>query len=149
MFPPPAEKSSAAIRAASTEPMPLVSWKIPEMSLSTPTRTTSPEISARDRPGAANDSATAVQMVVAFMDSSPSISFPGRLWQELRVALRPGHGSRRRHLHRQAFEAAQRVVIAALHLAGNLDRSDLARECSEHHLAFEARDQLSDAHVNP
>ena len=44
---PPPLKSSAAMRAASTEPMPLVSWKMPEMSLSTPTRTTLSEISAR------------------------------------------------------------------------------------------------------
>ncbi len=34
---PPPLKSSAAMRAASTDPMPLVSWKMPEMSLSTPT----------------------------------------------------------------------------------------------------------------
>src|SRR6516225_7084202 len=46
MFLPPPLKSSAAMRAASTEPMPLVSWKMPEMSLSTPTRTTLSEISA-------------------------------------------------------------------------------------------------------
>src|SRR5215208_3727981 len=43
---PPPLKSSAAIRAASTDPMPLVSWKMPEISLSTPTRTTLSEISA-------------------------------------------------------------------------------------------------------
>src|SRR5664279_2895564 len=46
LFLPPPLKSSAAMRAASTDPMPLVSWKIPEMSLSTPTRTMSSEISA-------------------------------------------------------------------------------------------------------
>src|SRR6267154_2494184 len=55
MFLPPPLKSSAAILAASTEPMPLVSWKMPEISLSTPTRTTSPEISARAGPHAAQD----------------------------------------------------------------------------------------------
>ena len=49
MFLPPPLKSSAAMRAASTEPMPLVSWKMPEMSLSTPTRTTLSEISRAPR----------------------------------------------------------------------------------------------------
>ncbi|WP_230646549.1 MULTISPECIES: hypothetical protein [unclassified Bradyrhizobium] len=47
---PPPLKSSAAMRAASTEPMPLVSWKMPEMSLSTPMRTTLSEISALAAP---------------------------------------------------------------------------------------------------
>ena len=55
MFLPPPLKSSAAMRAASTEPMPLVSWKMPEMSLSTPTRTTLSEICARAAPQAAHD----------------------------------------------------------------------------------------------
>jgi hypothetical protein len=50
----PPLKSSAAILAASTEPMPLVSWKMPEISLSTPTRTTLSEISARAGPNAAH-----------------------------------------------------------------------------------------------
>src|SRR4051794_18043985 len=43
---------------------------MPEMSLSTPTRTTLPEISARATPDAASDKASAAQMVVAFMNSS-------------------------------------------------------------------------------
>src|SRR5262245_14222985 len=47
---PPPLKSSAAMRAASTEPIPLVSWKMPEISLSTPTRTTLSEISALAAP---------------------------------------------------------------------------------------------------
>src|ERR1700681_2834024 len=59
MFLAPPLKSSAAIRAASTEPMPLVSWKMPEISLSTPTRTTLSEISACADPHAAHDNASA------------------------------------------------------------------------------------------
>src|ERR1700732_4013647 len=59
MFLAPPLKSSAAIRAASTEPMPLVSWKMPEISLSTPTRTTLSEISACADPPAAHDNASA------------------------------------------------------------------------------------------
>src|SRR5579864_879013 len=55
MFLSPPLKSSAAIRAASTEPMPLVSWKMPEISLSTPIRTTLSEISASAAPHAAHD----------------------------------------------------------------------------------------------
>src|SRR3979490_2298229 len=51
---PPPLKSSAAIRAASTEPMPLVSWKMPEISLRTPIRTTLPEISACSDPDTAH-----------------------------------------------------------------------------------------------
>jgi hypothetical protein len=47
------------MRAASTEPMPLVSWKMPEMSLSTPTRTTLSEISARAVGASAQDKASA------------------------------------------------------------------------------------------
>src|SRR3954453_23647395 len=61
IFLPPPLKSSAAIRAASTDPMPLVSWKMPEMSLSTPTRTTSPEISACAGAEVTNDNASAMQ----------------------------------------------------------------------------------------
>jgi hypothetical protein len=65
---PPPLKSSAAIRAASTEPMPLVSWKIPEMSLSTPTRTTLPEISARAAPpDIAHDKASARPSLQTFI----------------------------------------------------------------------------------
>src|SRR6266404_7243414 len=56
---PPPLKSSAAIRAASTEPMPLVSWNIPEMSLSTPTRPTLSDICARAAPHVAHDRASA------------------------------------------------------------------------------------------
>src|SRR6266576_2056699 len=59
MFLPPPPKSSAAMRAASTEPMPLVSWKMPEISLSTPTRTTLSEISARAAPHAVQDKTNA------------------------------------------------------------------------------------------
>src|ERR1700676_1112493 len=59
MFLAPPLKSSAAIRAASTEPMPLVSWKMPEISLSTPTRTTLSDISAYAGPHAAHDNASA------------------------------------------------------------------------------------------
>src|SRR3954463_3443967 len=86
----PPLKSSAAIRAASTEPMPLVSWKMPEISLSTPTRATPPEISARAIPDAANDSASAAaRLVIAFMDPPLEIfapSLPGLPRQS--IALR-------------------------------------------------------------
>src|SRR5882724_3034305 len=59
MFLLPPLKSSAAIRAASTEPRPLVSWKMREISLSTPTRTTLSEISAPADPHAAHDNTSA------------------------------------------------------------------------------------------
>src|SRR5438477_8739434 len=49
---------------------------------------------------------------------------------------------------RQALQPAQRVVVEALHRSGDLDRCDLARQRRHHHLAFEARDQLPDAHMN-
>src|SRR4051794_24152503 len=76
MLLPPPLKSSAAIRAASTEPMPLVSWKMPEISFSTPTRATPPEISARAIPDEANDSASAVaRLVIAFMDPPSKIFY--------------------------------------------------------------------------
>src|ERR1700709_574418 len=68
---PPPLKSSAAIRAASTEPMPLVSWKMPEISLRTPTRTMSSEISARADDQAALDSASARQTFKPLIDSLP------------------------------------------------------------------------------
>src|SRR5712672_2338025 len=71
MFLPPPLKSSAAIRAASTEPMPLVSWKMPEMSLSTPTRTMSPEISAHADDQAALDSASARQTLKPLIGALP------------------------------------------------------------------------------
>src|SRR5712672_4286954 len=71
MFLPPPLKSSAAIRAASTEPMPLVSWKMPEISLSTPTRTTSPEISACGGTHAAQDIASARPSLKFLIDSLP------------------------------------------------------------------------------
>src|SRR5438128_2645216 len=94
---PPPLKSSAAIRAASTEPMPLVSWKMPEMSLSTPTRTTLSEISARAAPHVAHDKASARPNLQTFIVFA--------LW----------------NLNWETFEAAQRVVVAALHRAGDLD----------------------------
>src|SRR5206468_3970012 len=53
-----------------TEPMPLVSWKMPEMSLSTPTRTMPPEICAC-AVVATQDSASAVQSPSFFMVPSP------------------------------------------------------------------------------
>src|SRR5688500_16190859 len=48
----------------------------------------------------------------------------------------------------KVFQSAQRVVIAALHRAGDLDGLDLARQRRQERLAFEARDQLTDAHMN-
>src|SRR2546421_663093 len=79
MFLPPPLKSSAAIRAASTEPMPLVSWKMPEMSLSTPTRTTLSDISARAAPHVAHDKASArpnMQTFIVFSLWNLILSFP-------------------------------------------------------------------------
>src|SRR4051812_44909454 len=137
MFLPPPLKSSAAIRAASTEPMPLVSWKMPEMSLSTPTRTTPPEISAPAMSQAPNDSASAAMRIVKAFMSPPIEDFCSRV-----------RASRGRDPHRQAFQAAQRVVVAALDLACDLDRRGLSRQRRQHDLAFEARDQLADAHVD-
>src|SRR5882757_5946402 len=51
--------------------MPLVSWKMPEMSLRTPTRTMSSEISACADPYAAHDSASAKQSFEPFISSLP------------------------------------------------------------------------------
>ena len=67
MFLPPPLKSSAAMRAASTEPMPLVSWNMPEMSLSTPTRTTSSEISACAAPQVMQVAASAATQFKPFI----------------------------------------------------------------------------------
>ncbi len=67
MFSPLPLKSSAAMRAASTDPMPLVSWKIPEMSLSTPTRTTPSEISARAAPHVMHVAASAATQFRPFI----------------------------------------------------------------------------------
>src|SRR5258707_3818335 len=67
------------MRAASTEPMPLVSWKIPEMSLSTPTRTTLSEISARAAPHVAHDKASArpnLQTFIVFSLWNSILNFP-------------------------------------------------------------------------
>src|SRR5437016_2755878 len=69
MFLPPPLKSSAAIRAASTEPIPLVSWKRPEMSFSTPMRTTLSDISAFADPQAKQASSTIVPLT-RFITSS-------------------------------------------------------------------------------
>src|SRR5262245_59850578 len=104
---------------------------MPEMSLSTPTRTTPLEISA-----CASDttqhSASALQSPSLFMVSLPS---------KLLVSGRFDRDG-------QTFEAAQRVVVAALHLASDFDRLHLARQRRHHHLAFEASDELADTHVN-
>src|SRR5882672_6176926 len=48
----------------------------------------------------------------------------------------------------KAFEPAQRVVVAALHGTRDLDGPDLARQRRQYGLAFEAGDELADAHVN-
>src|SRR5215207_9989375 len=79
MFLPPPLKSSTAMRAASTEPMPLVSWKMPEISLSTPTRTTLSDISARAAPHVAHDKASArpnLQTFIVFSLWNLIVSFP-------------------------------------------------------------------------
>src|SRR3954471_13001080 len=108
---PPPLKSSAAIRAASTEPMPLVSWKMPEMSLSTPTRTTLSDISAFAAPLTRLAASASVHFRFLMSPSPYPISF-------LPVA------SGRRDRHRQAVEPAQRVVEAALRLSRDLDAGD-------------------------
>src|SRR3954451_1280154 len=74
MFLPPPAKSSAAMRAASTEPIPLVSWKMPEMSLSTPIFTTLSEISACALVSVANANARPARPVLAII--SPPFLFP-------------------------------------------------------------------------
>src|SRR3954468_7358048 len=106
---PPPLKSSAAIRAASTEPMPLVSWKMPEMSLSTPTRTTLSEISAFAAPPIRLAASASVHFKF-FIVPSPVV-----------FVVFDAAASGRRDAHRQAVEPAQRVVEAALCLAGDLD----------------------------
>src|SRR3569623_1692441 len=106
MFLPPPAKSSAAMRAASTEPMPLVSWKMPEMSLSTPTRTTLSEISALAAPPTRLAASASVHFRV-FIDPSPCYCSPAGA----------GRGDRLR----QAVEPAQRIVEAALWFACDLD----------------------------
>src|SRR5882757_10497104 len=134
-------KSSAAIRAASTEPMPLVSWKMPEMSLSTPTRTTSPDISARALP-ATQANASARPTPKPLIVSLPCV-VPEPTCCRYRV------GSSGRHdLDRQAVEPAQRVVEEAPWLSGDLDFGDAPRQRRHHHLAFEAGNELADTHVD-
>src|SRR5215510_909870 len=104
---------------------------MPEMSLSTPTRTISPEICACAT-DAMQDSTSAVQSPSFLMVSLPS---------KLLVSGRFDRDG-------QTFETAQRVVVAALHLASDFDRFHLAPQRRHHHLPFEAGDELPDAHVN-
>src|SRR4051812_36834708 len=49
---------------------------------------------------------------------------------------------------RQAFEAAQRVVVAPLDRTADGQVGDLACQRRQQHLAFEAGDQLADTHVD-
>src|SRR5258705_3108269 len=56
--------------------------------------------------------------------------------------------SGRRNRNGETFEAAQRVVVAALHRTGDLDACNLACDRRQHHLAFDAREQLADAHMD-
>src|SRR5262245_1741498 len=104
---------------------------MPEMSLSTPTRTTPPEISACAS-DAAQDNASTLQSPSFFMVSLPS---------KLLVSGRFDRDG-------QTFETAQRVVVAALHRASDFDRLHLARQRRHHNLTFEAGDELAYAHVN-
>src|SRR5436190_18400984 len=48
----------------------------------------------------------------------------------------------------KAFEAAQRVVEAALQRARDLDGADPLRQRRQDRLAFQPGDELADAHVN-
>src|SRR5688500_14171011 len=56
--------------------------------------------------------------------------------------------SGRRDGDRQTFQPAQRIVVATLHRSGDLDAADLARQRRQHGFAFEAGDELADAHVD-
>src|SRR4051794_19677426 len=49
---------------------------------------------------------------------------------------------------RQALQTAQRVVVAPLDRAADAEDGDLARQRRQQNLAFEAGDQLADAHVD-
>src|SRR6185436_6936450 len=88
--------------------------------------------------------------VAACMALSPTLASMGcRLpsgWLKMMLGICGPSG--RRNLDGETFEAAQRVVVAALHRAGDLDGSNLARDRRQHHLAFDARQQLADAHVD-
>src|SRR5664279_6071488 len=57
--------------------------------------------------------------------------------------------SRRRKGDGKVFEPAQRVVVAALDRSCDFDGRDFSRQCRQHDLAFEARDQLAAAHMDP
>ena len=48
---------------------------------------------------------------------------------------------------RQAFESAQRIVVAPPHRSGDFDRASLVRQRRHHDFSFKACDQLPDAHV--
>src|SRR5438094_388065 len=67
-------------------------------------------------------------------------------WMKMMLGISGPSG--RRNRNGETFEAAQRVVVAALHRAGDLDCRDLACDRPQHHLAFDAREQLADAHMN-
>src|SRR4051812_6751093 len=49
---------------------------------------------------------------------------------------------------RQVFEPAQRIVVAPLDRAADLETSDLARQRRQQHFALEPGDELADAHVD-
>jgi hypothetical protein len=71
--------------------MPLVSWKMPEMSLSTPTRTTFSEISARAAPHVAHDTASArpnLQTFIVFSLWNLILGFPDFAGFEFTVRYR-------------------------------------------------------------
>src|SRR5206468_6648830 len=67
-------------------------------------------------------------------------------WMKMMLGISGPSG--RRNRDGETFEAAQRVVVAALHRAGDLDARNLACDRRQHHLAFDARQQLADAHMN-
>src|SRR6186713_2151498 len=114
---PPPLKSSAAMRAASTEPIPLVSWKMPEMSLSTPTRTTLSDISALAAPLIKLAASASVHFRF-FIGPSPFVSIVFA-------------ASNRRDRHRQAVEPPQRIVEATPWFSGDLDLRDTAGQRRE------------------
>jgi len=48
----------------------------------------------------------------------------------------------------EAFEPAQRVVVTPASPGRYFDSPDLSRQRRQHHFAFEARDELADAHMD-
>src|ERR1700687_437445 len=79
------------------------------------------------------------------------ISASTRSWRRsarMKVMVDMGARSSRREGDAKAVETAQRVVVAAFHRSGDFDGRDLARQCRQHHLAFQPSDQLPHTHMD-